>query len=71
MTTELEAAAVALNHGAGEPVKTLLDEFAMTALSGILSHPQGPAGQWHIAAQNAYEAAESMMAVKLRRERGK
>lgn len=81
MTTELEAAAVALNNGAGEPVKTLLDEFAMAALTGeiasfsteesCLATAQAAEAEGRNIEQqvafNAYSMADAMMAEKLRR----
>jgi hypothetical protein len=45
--------------------KTLRDEFAMAALTGMLSHGQGPNTAWHdhmpSAAEWAYEFADAML----------
>jgi hypothetical protein len=40
---------------------TLRDWFAGQALTGLIAHPNGPAGQWKDAAEQAYEAADAMI----------
>ena len=39
----------------------LRDYFAAKALTGIISHPNGQAGQWEDAAVDAYKAADAMI----------
>ena len=43
-------------------VLTLRDQFAMAALTAIIAHPLGCAGQWEDAAKQSYEAADAMLA---------
>ena len=48
--------------------KTLRDEFAMAALTGMLAHGQGPNTAWHdhlpSAAEWAYEFADAMLVAR-------
>lgn len=64
-----------IEHGAGEPVKTLLDEFAMVALHTLISQCVEAnisiTEIYKASAAESYLFAEAMMAEKLRRERGK
>ena len=40
---------------------TLRDYFAGQALIGIITHPDGLAGQWKEAAEHSYLAADAMI----------
>lgn len=61
MTTEIEAAANEL--GAGGPVKTLRDEMAMAALTGIANNDFDFEEDWPATyiAERAYVIADAMM----------
>lgn len=51
-------------------IKTLLDEFAIAALTGLIARPQG-AEIFNVYAEVAYKYADAMMAEKQKREEKK
>lgn len=52
------------DHGHIAGGMTLRDYFAAKALAAIIAHPQGHAGAWQKAAEDAYVAADAMLAAR-------